>query len=76
MNKITLIGDVHGKYDRYLDICADSEFTIQLGDLGYNNTEVLQALDPGHHQFITGNHDNHSADYDLPHCIGRFGPDE
>ena len=73
MNKITLIGDVHGKYYNYINICANNEYTIQLGDLGYDNTEVLQGIDPAHHQFIYGNHDNHSVDYDLPHCLGRFG---
>ena len=38
MNKITVIGDVHGKYDRYHKIIRQSEYypyTVQLGDFGF-----------------------------------------
>jgi predicted phosphodiesterase len=71
---ITVIGDVHGKYNEYLDICAANEYTVQIGDLGYNNTAVLPALSSNNHKFILGNHDRHDVDYyDLPHCLGRYG---
>lgn len=73
MSKITLIGDAHQKYNDYLDICTKHEYTLQIGDLGYENHLVCSYLDAAHHKFICGNHDHHQNDYKLPHCLGRFG---
>ena len=66
-----LIGDVHGKYDRYKKIIADLADSIQVGDLGigfrrrtgyragefYTNPPHC-AMARGNHRFIRGNHDN------------------
>lgn len=75
MNSVTLVGDVHGKYDKYFKICKENEYTIQLGDTGFNN-DRLSVLDPCKHKFFTGNHNDHDKDYDLPHSLGRFGYSE
>lgn len=69
---ITLISDVHGKYDRYLKICEENEYTLQIGDLGYSY-EALKLIDSNKHKFIAGNHESHDICYNLPHCLGRFG---
>lgn len=50
------IGDVHGKFDRYHEIIANCNESIQVGDFG------IGFADPGvfddDHTFIRGNHDN------------------
>jgi hypothetical protein len=67
-----LIGDVHGKYDRYRRILADGPTgSIQVGDMGigFRHTQGPRAgefyTNPPHyamlagsHRFIRGNHDN------------------
>jgi hypothetical protein len=69
---IRIIGDIHGDYNTYLNLCKDAEYSVQVGDLGYNN-RVFAELDPSKHKFITGNHDNHDKDYPLANCLGRYG---
>jgi predicted phosphodiesterase len=67
---ITLIGDVHGKYDRYRSIVEKCEYSVQLGDFGFNYS-VLDSIDPSKHKVIRGNHDNY--DLEFPHDLGHFG---
>lgn len=55
---LRLIGDVHGHYDDYLRLARGAEYSIQLGDMGFNYA-ALNQLDPEHHQFVAGNHDNY-----------------
>lgn len=71
-NKVLLIGDIHQKYDQYFKICEQHEYTIQIGDTGFSNS-ILLSLNPNKHKFITGNHNDHNNDYNLPNCLGRFG---
>ena len=66
-----LIGDVHGKFDRYKKIIKDCPASIQVGDMGvgfrktqgprtgeiYSNPPHY-AMVRGDHRFIRGNHDN------------------
>lgn len=73
MNNIRVISDIHGKYKEYLEIVAGCEYSVQLGDLGYNNKFVEQNVDYSKHKFFPGNHDNHETDYSLKNCLGRFG---
>lgn len=72
-NKLTIISDIHGNYYKYFKICEESEFTLQLGDTGYSNSIIANNLDPKNHKFFTGNHNDHEKDYELPHCLGRYG---
>ena len=66
-----LIGDVHGKFDRYKKIIKDCPASIQVGDMGVGfrrtqgpNAGELYTNPPhyamvrGDHRFIRGNHDN------------------
>lgn len=65
-----VIGDVHGKIGEYIDITKDNEYTLQLGDMGFNYVG-LNRVDYKKHKFIMGNHDNHN---EYPqHYLGRFG---
>ena len=49
------------KMGSYLDITRDCEYSIQLGDMGFNY-KALQKLRPkGHHIFFPGNHDNYDS---------------
>jgi hypothetical protein len=74
-NQITLIGDVHGKYDRYHKILMRSKenpYTVQLGDLGFKY-DVLKPFDSKCHIFIGGNHDNYDKINDVPNYLGDYG---
>jgi len=66
-----LIGDVHGKFDRYKKIINGSERSIQIGDMGVGfysygfDRELRPSTNPPHAEmvkhnsrFIRGNHDN------------------
>lgn len=74
-NHITLIGDVHGKYKRYHEIIREKdrhEYTIQLGDFGFDYT-TLKNVDPKNHVFIGGNHDQYDIINDVPNYLGDYG---
>lgn len=85
-----LIGDVHGKYDRYKRIIKDGPPSIQVGDMGvgFRRTQGPRAgeftQNPPHacmveHQarFIRGNHDNPAECYKHSQFItdGHVGND-
>jgi predicted phosphodiesterase len=72
---VTIIGDVHGKYKRYHEIIRKKDhhlYTIQIGDFGFNY-ETLKNVDPKHHVFIGGNHDNYDIVDSCPNYLGDFG---
>ena len=73
------IGDVHGKFDRYLELIHDPNSTlptIQVGDFGIFTSETREALEPliapTRHFVIRGNHDNLS---ELSKMKNIFVPD-
>jgi hypothetical protein len=75
MSQVALIGDVHGKYKRYHEIIREKDrypHTIQLGDFGFDY-ETLKNVDPKHHVFIGGNHDNYDKVNDVSNYLGDFG---
>jgi hypothetical protein len=69
---LTVIGDVHGKYDQYVKMARKRDFTVQLGDLGFKY-ECLKNLDPEKHKVVGGNHDNYPALVEWPHYLGDYG---
>jgi len=75
MEKLTIIGDVHGHIDSYRQIAEGSKYSIQLGDMGFNYLG-LNSLDPDRHKFFGGNHDNYDFYHQVPHSLGDFGLDE
>ena len=74
-NCVTLVGDCHGKYKRYHEIIREKdrhEYTIQLGDFGFDYT-TLKNVDPKRHVFIGGNHDQYDIINDVPNYLGDYG---
>jgi len=69
---LTLIGDAHGQYDRYVKMARKRDYTVQVGDLGFKYG-CLDCLDPERHKVVGGNHDNYSIIADWPHYLGDFG---
>lgn len=53
---IRLVGDVHQKQDKYINLVKDCDYSFQLGDMGFNY-DKLKVLDPWKHKVLFGNHD-------------------
>jgi hypothetical protein len=69
---LTVIGDAHGQYDRYVKIARKRDFTVQIGDLGFRY-ECLKNLEGDNHKVVGGNHDNYDIIANWPHYLGDFG---
>lgn len=69
---ITVIGDVHGKYDRYSSIVNNHDYTVQLGDFGFKHNS-LDNIDSTKHFILPGNHDNYDTCYNYSHFLGDYG---
>jgi hypothetical protein len=69
---LTVIGDVHGQYDRYVKIARNRDFTVQIGDLGFKYG-CLGNLDPDCHKIVAGNHDQYDIINEYPHYLGDYG---
>ena len=69
---LRIVGDVHGLYAAYHEIAAGSEYSLQIGDMGFNY-EPLSSLDPMKHMFIGGNHDNYDDYYAAKHSVVSTG---
>jgi len=72
---ITLIGDVHGKYEKYHRILSRREenpYTLQIGDFGFKY-DTLKNVDSTKHLIIPGNHDNYDVCYNYSHFLGDYG---
>lgn len=72
---ISIIGDVHGKYDSYYKIVRQKDrhpYTVQLGDFGFKY-DTVKNLDGNCHKIIGGNHDNYSKIIEVPHYLGDYG---
>lgn len=75
MSKVTLIGDVHGKYQRYHEIVRERDrhtYTIQIGDFGFNYS-TLDNVDSTKHLILPGNHDNYDIMKNYNHFLGDYG---
>jgi predicted phosphodiesterase len=63
MSKIVLIGDVHGKIEKYLNIINSTSYsTIQLGDFGFkkHHEYILNNVDCLKNKVCFGNHDDYN----------------
>ena len=72
---ITLIGDVHGKYEHYHKIVRQTErhpYTLQIGDFGFKY-DTLKNVDSTKHLILPGNHDHYDTCYNHPHFLGDYG---
>lgn len=56
-----LIGDVHGEIREYITLAKGAEYSLQVGDLGFDCLGLDGYLSPQHHFVIGGNHDNYNT---------------
>lgn len=56
---IRIIGDVHQKIDEYIAITQEAEYSVQLGDMGFDYSKIDEEVDWRKHTFLGGNHDNY-----------------
>lgn len=55
----------------YKQLCAEAEYSIQIGDLGYKY-DYISDIDQERHRFFMGNHDGYN-DPPPKNCLGDFG---
>jgi predicted phosphodiesterase len=67
-----IIGDVHGKHSDYLSIIKDADYSIQVGDFGFNYS-CLNSVDKSKHKIIPGNHDNYDELNNWGHFLHPYG---
>lgn len=67
MEKLRIIGDIHGQYEEYFDLTKECDYSLQIGDMGFNYTP-LSSIDSKKHKFIGGNHDNYDYYYGSPNA--------
>ena len=79
MSKLRLIGDVHAPLEEYIKLASGADYSIQVGDLGFNYVGI-EALDPTRHRVLAGNHDNYFTtddgkcfDNQTAHFLGDYG---
>jgi|APSaa5957512535_1039671.scaffolds.fasta_scaffold165476_1 hypothetical protein len=74
-SQLRLIGDVHGKHDKYLYLLEENEapYTLQVGDFGFHYNTFDEHDIKENHCFIGGNHDNYDLIDDCPNHLGDFG---
>lgn len=68
MDQIRIIGDIHGDIDCYNHTISKCDYSVQLGDLGFDYSKIKE--NP-HHKILKGNHDNY--DMECPNDLGDFG---
>ena len=68
-----IIGDIHGHVDGYLDLIKKANYSVQIGDFGFNYN-CLNGIDCLRHKFFSGNHDNYDKLINSPpHYLGKYG---
>lgn len=73
-----VIGDVHGKHSQYVGLANRAEYSICVGDVGFDYSYLTKNLDADKHKIIGGNHDNYENQdgkfiKQTPHFLGDFG---
>jgi len=74
---LRIIGDVHGKLDKLIEIVAGAEYSLCVGDIGFEYSKLLP-YSSEHLKCLAGNHDNYSKRdgkyfVQTPHFLGDFG---
>ena len=80
---LRIIGDLHGAIDwtregqSYFDHIKESEYTVQIGDLGFEHPQIpdfhkkIDSVDKTKHVAILGNHDDYN--HRISNALGDFG---
>jgi hypothetical protein len=58
MPNFAFIGDVHGHIDEYLNLIQSEDYSVQLGDMGFDYSKLYD-IDTSRHRFVPGNHENY-----------------
>lgn len=74
---LRIIGDVHGRLGDYCNLANKAEYSIQLGDLGFDYSGIME-LNSNKHKVIAGNHDNYLQENgrfvnQTAHFLGDYG---
>jgi hypothetical protein len=75
---LRIIGDVHGKMEDYLVLADAAEYSVQVGDMGFEYHALTRFLEPDKHKVLGGNHDNYEKVdgkfiFQTPHFLGDYG---
>ena len=68
MSTLRIIGDVHAKFQDYIALTKGCDYSIQVGDMGFDY-KPLNIIDHNKHKFFSGNHDSLDQYYSSPHVI-------
>jgi hypothetical protein len=69
VSKVRLVSDIHGNMSKYNEIIAECEYSIQLGDFGYDYTNLLSNVNPDRHKLIFGNHNSYDELFSLANVV-------
>jgi predicted phosphodiesterase len=61
MSILRIIGDVHGLLHKYVPLAKAADYSLCVGDVGFDYSYLDRTLDPGYHKAIGGNHDNYTS---------------
>jgi len=75
---LRFIGDVHGYISYYIHLAENAEYSVQLGDMGFDYKQISKKLSADKHKILAGNHDNYEFFENCfvnqtPHFLGDFG---
>lgn len=76
--KIRIIGDIHGNYTYYKHVIYFAEYSVQVGDFGFEDAWgrlMNDKIDPNKHKIVCGNHDNFDfiRENHIPNALDGFG---
>ncbi len=67
---LRIIGDCHGKCDKYLHLAKEATYSLCVGDVGFDYSYYQRLMNPEFGKFIGGNHDNYTK-MPCPSCNGK-----
>lgn len=75
---LQIIGDVHGRHQLFCKAAKKSEYSVCVGDVGFEYSYLEKHLDPSRHVCVSGNHDNYTRKIceacegdNCAHCDGK-----